>query len=249
MRKLWFIVSIILLLRGMAPAQITVACAANMQFAMDEIKTAFEKTGAEVKTIYGSSGKLVTQIRSGAPFDIFVSADMDFPETLFVYKLAIEKPRVYAFGKVVLWTLRNDLDPAKGPALLTDQSIKAIALADPKKAPYGREAVKAMKKMGIYDQVAPRLVYADHIMQAAQFISTRAVDIGFCAKSIVMSDQMKNVGTWAEIDSSLYDRIAQGAVVLRYGDDNNPTLSAAFYKFLFGKESRAIMAKYGYILP
>jgi molybdate transport system substrate-binding protein len=248
MLKLMRISSIVLLLISLTPAQITVACAANLQFAMEEIKASFEKTGIQVKTIYGASGMLASQIRNGAPYDLFVSADMSFPESLFVWKYAIERPKIYVFGKLVLWSAKG-LQPDSLLRILKEQTIQKIAIPDPKSAPYGKEAVKALKRAKLYDQVQPKLVYGENISQAAQYISLGHVDIGFNAKAIVCAGPMKNVGKWVEVDSSLYDPIAQGVVALRYGLDNNPGLVKRFYNFLFSNESHAIFLKYGYILP
>jgi molybdate transport system substrate-binding protein len=229
-------------------SQVTVACASNMQPAMEEIKTAFEKTGERMKPVYGSSGKFTSQIKNGAPFDVFVSADMDYPESLYVWKYAVDKPKVYAYGKLVLWSLKPGL-VEKGTAGLSDAGIKKITVADPRLAPYGRESVRALKNAGVYDAVSSRIVYGENISQAAQYIVTGAADIGFTAKSIVLSPQMKDKGTWADVDSTLYSVIAQGVVVCRYGQDNNPESSQKFMSFLFCTEAREIMRQFGYSLP
>ena len=240
---------LILLLSAPGFAQITAAVAANVQYAMEEIKTEFRKsTGIEVKTIYGASGKLTTQIKSGAPFDLFISADMDFPDSLHRWGYASEKPRPYAYGKLVLWTLR-DLDLDKGIAVLMDSGVSKVALADPKRAPYGKEAVKALQRSGLYDKVLPKVVYGENISQVSQYILTGNVEIGFNAKSVVLADEVRGKGKWKEVDSTLYDRIAQGAVVCKYGRDNNPGLSSRFFAFLYSEAARNIFSRYGYILP
>jgi molybdate transport system substrate-binding protein len=232
-----------------AAAQITAAVAANAQPAMEEMRVDFKKaTGADVKAVYGSSGKLTTQIKNGAPFDIFISADMEFPDSLAKWGYAAGKPRPYAYGKLVLWTTRA-IDPALGPAALSGPGIGKIALADPLRAPYGRESVKALKKAGVYDAVKDKFVYGESIGQVNQYILLGAVDIGFTAKSVVVAADMQGKGKWAEVDSSLYDPIAQGAVVCKYGSENNPTLSAKFLEYLYSPPARAIFAKYGYKLP
>ncbi len=239
------------LLAGFASADnsITVAVAANAQYAMEEIKAAFKKeTGIEVKTVYGASGKFATQIRSGAPFDVFVSADMDFPDSVYAWGQAAEKPKPYARGKLVLWTLKN-LDLGKGLSVLNDSSIAHIAVADPKKAPYGREAVNALKKSGMYASDSSRLVYGESISQVTQYIVTQNVDIGFDAKSVVLAGEVKGKGKWVEVDSTLYHPIEQGAVVCKYGKDNNPKLAEGFLNFLYSDSARAILVRYGYALP
>jgi molybdate transport system substrate-binding protein len=231
------------------PAQITVAVAANVQFAMEELKADFKKsTGIEVKTIYGASGKFVSQIRSGAPMDVFVSADMDFPDSLQKWGYASGKTKPYAYGKLVLWTLK-DLDLEKGMQVLDDPGIAKIAIADPIRAPYGREAVKALQRSGLMEKASPRLVYGDNISQVNQYIVTGNAGIGITAKSVVLAPEMAGKGRWKEIDSALYDPIAQGAVVCKYGLENNPALSARFLAYLYSDPARRIFSKYGYALP
>jgi molybdate transport system substrate-binding protein len=230
-------------------AQLTAAVAANVQYAMEELKTDYKKSaGIEVKTVYGSSGKLAAQIKNGAPFDVFISADMDFPDSLAKWGYASAKPKPYAYGKLVLWTTR-DLDPAKGLSLLAEAGVEKIALADPQRAPYGREAVKALKKSGSYEQVKQKLVFGESISQVNQYVLLGTVDIGFTAKSVVVAADMRGKGKWAEVDTTAYDPIAQGAVVCKYGTENNPGLSAKFLEYLYSAPARTILAKYGYVLP
>jgi molybdate transport system substrate-binding protein len=229
--------------------QITAAVAANVQFAMEELRADFKQsTGIEVKAAYGASGKFTTQIRNGAPFDVFVSADMDFPDSLYKWGYAGEKPRPYAYGKLVLWTLK-DFDLEKGLAVLRDSGLAKIAIADPKRAPYGREAMKALTKAGLREALLPKVVYGENISQVTQYILTQNVDIGFDAKSVVLAGEAAGKGIWKEVDSTLYDKIAQGAVVCKYGKENNPQLSQRFYAYLYSEPARAIFAKYGYALP
>jgi molybdate transport system substrate-binding protein len=240
---------LVFLSADLSQAQITVACAANVQFAMEEITTAFEKaTGIRVKPVYGASGKLATQIKNGAPFDVFVSADMSYPESLFVWKFAVGRPVVYAYGKLVLWSAKG-FEPDPSLKILKDPTINKIVLPDPKTAPYGKEAVKALKRAGLYNVMQSKLVFGENISQAAMYIQLGHADIGFNAKSMVSAGPMKGVGKWVDVDCALYNPIAQGAVKLRYGVDNNPELSKKFYAFLFGRESRTLFLNYGYILP
>ena len=238
-----------LLAMGTTEAGITAAVAANVQYAMEELKTDFGKaSGIEVKTIYGSSGKLTAQIRNGAPFDVFISADMEYPDSLFAWGHAAEKPRPYAYGKLVLWTMKP-LDLDKGLGLLADPGVGKIAVADPKRAPYGREALKAMRKSGAFGQVEAKLVFGESISQVNQYILLGSVDVGFTAKSIVLATGNQGKGHWKEVDSAAYDPIAQGAVVCRYGKENHPGPSARFLDYLYSAPARAILARYGYELP
>jgi molybdate transport system substrate-binding protein len=196
----------------------------------------------------GASGKFATQIRNGAPFDVFISADMDFPDSLYKWGFARDKPIPYAYGKLVLWTLK-DLDLDKGLALLMDSGVSKAALADPKRAPYGREAVKALKKSGLYERVLPKLVYGENISQVSQYVLTGNADVGFNAKSVVMANEVKGKGKWKEVDSTLYDRIAQGAIVSKYGQENHSEASSRFLAFLHSDLARNILFMYGYALP
>lgn len=241
--------SLMPLLAGAANAQITVAAAANVQYAMEEISSGFKKaTGIDVKAVYGSSGKLTTQIRNGAPFDLLVSADMDHPDTLVKWGYATGKPRPYAYGKLVLWTVKK-LDLEKGLAVLADTGVGKIAVADPKRAPYGRESIKALKHTGIHDAVAARLVFGESIAQVNQYVLLGTVDIGLTAKSIVLAPDLAGKGVWKEVDSAAYSPIAQGAVVCKYGTEHNPGQSARFLDYLYSPPARSILSKYGYVLP
>jgi len=240
---------LVVLLTTMAFSQITVACAANVQFAMEEIKAAYEKTNGNISVVYGASGNLTTQIKNGAPFDIFVSADTDFPDSLFAAHAAVTKPKIYAYGKLILWTMNDALLMDGRLEFLKNNSITTIAIPDPKRAPYGRETIKALTKSGVLAAVKSRLVYGESISQAANYVLSKAALVGFNAKSIVLAPKMKGKGKWVEVDSMLYDKIEQAAVILRYGKDNNPTVSNKFYVYLYGQQARAIFIKYGYILP
>ena len=159
---------------------LTVAAAANLQVLMDELVTTFEKeSGASVDVVIGSSGGLTAQIENGAPFDVFMSADMSYPQALFKKGLAAEEPKVYVYGLLVFWTSKSlDLSRPLGD-VLGDPLLKKIAVANPKTAPYGRQAVNVLKSLDIYLRVRPKLVYGENISQANQFILSGAADGGF----------------------------------------------------------------------
>lgn len=239
----------LLLAASGAFSQITVAAAANVKPAMEEIKASYEKaTGSIVKVVYGASGKFAAQIRSGAPFDVFVAADATFPDSVVAWKLAEGKPVVYALGTVVLWTSIPDLDPAKGPSILRDPRVKKIAVADPKVAPYGREAMKALEASGFASELKPKIVWGENLSQATQYAVTGAVEAAFSGKSFAL-ELFPGKGRWADVDSSLVAPIPQAAVVLKYGKDNNPKVSLGFLAYLSGPAARAIWKKHGYKLP
>jgi molybdate transport system substrate-binding protein len=229
--------------------ELTVAVAANVQYPFEELESIFEKeTGITVEPVIGSSGKLTVQIENGAPFDIFMSADMDYPDALHEKGLTSNDPAVYGYGRLVIWTM-NDLDLSKGINVLTDTSVRKIAVASPKTAPYGRQAVNALKFYGVYDEVLDKLVYGESIAQVNQFISTRAADLGITAISVVLAPNMKDKGKWIEIDKKSYEPIAQGVVILKYAQKHNPEAARKFYEFLFSDEAKMVFRKYGYKLP
>ena len=250
MKKITLIVLTFLLVMPLAAfaSEITVAGAANVQFTLDDLKAEFTKeTGIGVKTIIGSSGKLTAQIENGAPFDVFLSADMKYPTKVYKDGYSSNAPKVYADGVLVLWTMK-DLDLSKGINVLNDTGVGKIAIANPELAPYGREAVNALKFYKLYEPLQKELVLGESISQANQFISTGAADIGFTAASVVLALNMKTQGKWAELDPKSYEPIAQGVIVLRYGDQNHSKEAHEFYDFIFSNAAKEIFKKYGYHL-
>jgi molybdate transport system substrate-binding protein len=233
------------------PAQadsLTVAVAANVKYAFDDLAAAFTKeSGIEVKSVSASSGKIVSQVRSGAPFDVFMSADMEFPEGLYKDGYASAAPKTYAYGALVLWT-RKPID-LKGLATLTDPTVTKVAIANPKVAPYGREAIRALEFYKLRGAVEPKLVYGESISQVSQYVDIGAADVGITAKSIVVAPETAGRGKWVDVPAESYDPIAQGAVILKHGTESNAEVSRRFFAFLFSPSARAIFQKYGYTLP
>ena len=228
---------------------LTVAVAANVQYTFEELKAVFEKeTGITVKSVIGSSGKFTSQIENGAPFDVFLSADMDYPKTLQKEGLTHNAPKIYAYGTLVLWTM-NDVDLSQGIKVLGDAGVKKIAIASPQTAPYGRQAVNAFKYYDLYPVVNKKLVYGESIAQTNQFITTGTADAGITAKSIVLAPNMKDQGKWIEIDRQAYEPIAQGVVILQHAQNENREDANKFFEFLFSSEAGEILKKYGYVLP
>lgn len=230
-------------------APLTVAVAANVKYAFDELAVEFKKdTGIEVQGIFSSSGKIITQVKNGAPFDVFISADTEFPDALYKEGLAVTKPKVYAYGVLVLWTTK-DLDLSKGLPLLTDSKVQKIAIANPRTAPYGRAAIQVLENIKLNTTLETRLVYGESITQATQFVDSGAADIGFIAKSIVLAPGMAGKGKWVEVQKSSYEPIAQAVVVLKHGAETQSESAHKFVDFLFTPRARSIFAKYGYGLP
>ena len=221
---------------------LTIAAAANVQFAMEELTGLYiQKTGERCDVIPSSSGKLTAQIKEGAPYDLFISADMKYPEELYRSGLTTGPPKAYAFGKLVLWTMMESLQPT--PALLTDNRVKHIALANPKTAPYGEAAIAALQFLHLYELAQPKLVFGESISQVNQFVISKTAEVGFTAKSVVLSPKMKGQGQWSEVPQEAYPPIAQGVVVLKNGQLEK---AEAFYSFLFSAEGKAVLEKYGY---
>jgi len=228
--------------------EITVASAANVQFVLDDLKAEFTKeSGVGVKTVIGSSGELTSQIENGAPFDVFLSADMKYPAQLYKDGLSSQVPKVYAYGVLVIWTMKN-LDLSKGISFLSDGGVGKIAIANPELAPYGREAVNSLNFYKLYDQLQKKFVFGESISQTNQFITTGAADLGFTAKSIVVAPNMKDKGKWIEVDPRSYKPIAQGVIVLKYEQQNHSKEALGFYNFLFSAPAQEILKKYGYHL-
>lgn len=232
-----------------AAEALTVAVASNVKYAFDDLALAFtQESGIQIKPVFSSSGKLTAQIKSGAPYDVFLSADMDYPAILFKDGQATSPPKVYANGALVLWTAK-DVDLSKGVAGLADSSFKKIAIASPKLAPYGREAIKALDFYKVRAVVEPKLVYGESISQVNQYIDTKSVEVGFTAKSVVLSPELQGKGKWVEVPNESYAPIAQGLVILRHGSENNGEAARKFYGFMFSSIAQAILTKYGYKLP
>lgn len=231
------------------PQKVTVAVAANMQYAIKNLKETFEKqTGISVDVIIGSSGKLTQQIEQGAPFDVFVSADTKYADELYNKKFAAAAPKIYAEGLLVLWTARNDINLSSNLQLLATDQIKKIAIANPKTAPYGVAAEEALKYYKLYDQVEGKLAFGESISQTNQFILTQSADVGFTAKSVVVSDEMKGKGKWVAVDTKAYTPISQAAALLQHGEDNNKEAAEKFFKFLYSRSAKEIYKKFGYIV-
>ncbi len=228
---------------------LTVAVAANVKYAFDELAVEFKKeSGIDVQGVFGSAGKITAQVKNGAPFDAFLSADTEFPDALFKEGLATSASKVYAYGVLVLWT-KKELDLSKGVAIVNDPAVQKVAIANPKLAPYGRAAVKALESAGLSKAVEAKLVYGESITQTAQFVDSGAADIGFVAKSLVVAPETAGKGKWVEVPKTSYDAIAQGVVVLKHGAETQPEAAKKFVDFLFTAKARAIFEKYGYILP
>jgi len=230
-------------------AEVTVAAAADLNFAIKEIIGGFEKaTGHHVKLSLGSSGNFYAQILNGAPFEVFLSADASYPKQL--ESAAQAEPGsvfVYAIGKIVFWVPKQsavDIQTLGWKALM-HPAIKKISIANPEHAPYGKAAVAAMQRAGIYDAVKSKLVLGENISQAAQFVQSGAADIGIIALSLALSDPMRDAGTYWEIPADMYPKIEQAAALVKGAGP----AAHAFLEWLKRPDTRAILSRHGFGLP
>jgi molybdate transport system substrate-binding protein len=231
-------------------AELVVAAAADLSTALQEIGDAYEKkTGVKVKLSFGASGALTQQIQNGAPFDLFFSADMDYPRQLIAAGAA-DGPSLYqyAVGKLVLWVPADSpLDLDQGMKVLLDPSVKKIAVANPQHAPYGRAAVAALKKAGVYDHVADRLVLGENVSQAAQFVESGNAQAGLVALAHAVAPAMRGKGKYWEVPLDLYPPLAQGVIVLSHSQHKKE--AAQFLDYIKTKEVAEQLRNYGFTLP
>jgi molybdate transport system substrate-binding protein len=224
-----------------------VAAASDLQFAMPALASQFEKdAGAGVNVTFGSSGNFFTQIQNGAPFDVFLSADVNYPRQLEAAGLAERgSVVVYARGRIVLWA-RNDraLDLTRGLTVLGDAGVARVAIANPAHAPYGRAAVAAMEHAGVYAGVRGKLVLGENISQAAQFAQSGNADAAIVALSLALAPAMKEAGHYVDIPAGSYPPIEQGATVLRASGQK--ALASRFVAFLSQPKAVAILESFGF---
>lgn len=231
-----------------AGQKITVAAAADLKFAMDEIILAFQRAnpGDQVDVVYGSSGKFRTQIEQGAPYDLFFSADIAYPRALETAGFAATQTRPYALGRLVLWSPALDAGGMK-LADLTAPGNTRIAIANPRHAPYGKRAEEALRAAGVWEQVAGKLVMGENIAQTAQFVQTGNAQIGLIALSLALSPELAGKGRYALVPDSLHLPLEQGFIVTRRAAGNG--LAHRFAEHMGKPEARAVMVRYGFVLP
>jgi molybdate transport system substrate-binding protein len=251
------ILALMILCSSIFAGEITVAAAANVTYALNKLVKEFNKTNPDTKVqiILGSSGKLVSQIENGAPFDIFMSADMKFPQALFDKKITKTTPVIYAQGALAMLSAK-ELDYSRGINIVNDSSISKIAIANPKTAPYGAAAVEAIKNAKITG-IENKFVFAESISQAVTYATT-AADIGFVAKSSLYEDSMsgyKENKHWITVDPKLYSAIEQGIVIIDHSnnlvglinDNKKEEEIKTFYDFILSDRAKKIFTDYGYI--
>jgi molybdate transport system substrate-binding protein len=227
--------------------EITVAAAADLQFAMQDVAARFQQeTGKTVKLIYGSSGNFLQQIQNGAPFDMFFSANLDYPKKLEAAGL-IEPGSYYQYakGKIVIWVPKESkLDLSSGIRALLDPSIKKIAVANPQHAPYGQAAVAAMQKEDVYEKVKDKVVLGENISQTASFVVSGSADVGIVALSLALSPNMKDKGRYAEIPGDEYPPIEQACVII--SSSVNKETARRFLAFVKTAAIADVLRSYGF---
>jgi molybdate transport system substrate-binding protein len=249
----------IALLSGCAPSPSTtstrvvrIAAAADLKFALEEACAEFERVhpSIQIEVSYGSSGNWFAQLSNRAPFDLFLSADMEYPHRLVEQNLAErESEFVYAVGHLVAWVPKDSpLDLEKlGIQAVIDPAVRKVAIANPKHAPYGRAAEAALKKFGVHDQVKDRLVLGENVAQTAQFIETGSADIGLIALSLALAPTMCEKGRYWEVPLDAYPKLEQGGVILSWAQDQEA--AAAVRSFLTSADGKAVLKRYGFFLP
>lgn len=240
---------LLLLCSSVFAGQINVAVAANVSYAMDKLIAEFNKTNPDTKiqVTLGSSGKLVAQIKNGAPYNIFMAANMGFPQSLYDDQIAITKPVVYAQGALAMISSK-ELDFSKGIDIIKESSIEKIAIANPKTAPYGAATMEAIKNAGLEEVTKGKFVYAESASSTVNYATT-AADIGFIPKSSLFDEnlaQYKENKNWISVDTKLYKAIEQGIVIINNAKDNMEV--KAFYDFILSAKAKKIFIDYGYIV-
>ncbi|GAB4088792.1 molybdate ABC transporter substrate-binding protein [Hydrogenophaga soli] len=249
--RFWLACALLLSSLAAHADKITVAAAADLKFAMDDIVAAFKKANPadQVDVVYGSSGKFHTQIQQGAPYDLFFSADIGFVRELAKAGLAASEVKPYAVGRLVLWSA--SLDASKMTlASLADPKITRIAIANPKHAPYGKRAEEALRAAGLWAQVEPKLVYGENIAHTAQFVQTGNAQVGLIALALAVNPELAQKGGYALVPDHLHQPLEQGFIVIqRANPAGGSALAQRFATHMGSPAARAVMTQYGFVLP
>ena len=235
---------------AVASQPLSIAAAANLTQVIGALDAGFAaaRPDVAVTVALGSSGGFVAQISNGAPYDVFLSADMGFPEALVASGHADGASLTpFAVGRLVLWTTKPGVDVSGVRAAVQSPAVRALAIANTRTAPYGRAAMQALESLGLWAEAQPKLVTAEDISQTAQFVETGNADAGFVALSAVLSPKLAGKGRWVEVPASLYKPIVQGAIITAHGATN--PASAAYIAFLHGDAARRALEAAGYGIP
>jgi molybdate transport system substrate-binding protein len=235
-----------------SPATLSIAAAANLVYALDALNAEFKRGAPDVavNTTIGASGGLFAQIKNGAPFDVFLSADTDYPQQVVAAGLGdVATLRTFATGRLVLWTTRPNLPVNDMAALIGDARVTKLAMAQPKTAPYGRATQAALEKIGVWAEARRKLVIGENITQTAQFVETGNADAGFVALSLVRSPKLASRGRWSEVPPALYAAVSlDHAAVLTTRGATNPA-ARHYLEFLASEPAKKILREFGYGVP
>ncbi|WP_158799513.1 molybdate ABC transporter substrate-binding protein [Pedobacter sp. L105] len=248
LKKISLSVIILLTVLSSMAQPVRVAVAANAQFVLQKLASDFKKkTGITVEVISGASGKLAAQIKQGAPYDIFLSADMNFAQDVFNDGLALNQPKVYALGSLVVCSTTG-ADLKNWKSSITNHVPGKIAIGNPEVAPYGKAAKEALNHYGLYQAASDRLVFAESISQVNTYVLKGVVNIGFTTASLVY--ELNPIGSfkWEKVDPAAYAPIEQGAVLLKYAKNKNFVNNKKFFDYLFSTDAKAIFRQFGYII-
>jgi molybdate transport system substrate-binding protein len=236
-------------LRAEGPREVRVAAAADLQFALDEVFSAAAVPGVRPVVTYGSSGSFFAQIENGAPFDLYLSADAEYPRRLAEKGLADGEVFLYAVGRIALWVPNGSkLDVAAlGVRALLDPAVRKVAIANPRHAPYGRAAEAALRSLGAWEAVSAKIVLGENVAQAAQFVESGAADAGIVALSLARSPRLRSAGRHVELPLGSYPRMDQGGIVLKGARD--PGAARALRAALVGPQGREVLREHGFFLP
>lgn len=230
------------------PQSLTIAAASDLAYCMDELNAEFQRQhpDADLKTTTGASGNFFAQIKAGAPFDVFLSADIAYPRELIKAGLAEEASLLrYATGHLALWTAREGVDLSAGLQALASSTIRRIAIANPDTAPYGRAARAALQSAGMWNAVQDRLVFGENIAQTAQFVQSGNADIGLVSLSLLKAPKMAGIGHHVAVPEALHPPLEQAGVITHLGRDN--PLASAYLRFLASPAARAVFDRYGFV--
>jgi molybdate transport system substrate-binding protein len=232
------------------PPTLSIAAAANLTYALGGLNAEFKKVAPDVAITVatGASGSLVAQIENGAPYDIFLGADLDFPRALIKAGQAdASTMTTFAVGRLVLWTTKEGIDVSDMAAAVRSPMVHKLAMANADTAPYGRAARQALMKHGAWNDAKPKIVVGENISQTGQFVETGNADAGFVAMSLVVSPKLAGRGRWTEVPATLYDSLEQAAVVTSHGASN--PAAAQYLTFLRSPAARRVLRQFGYGMP
>ena len=239
---------ILLLSLNLYSNSITIFAASDLQFALKELKKEFLKShpNDKIDLIFGSSGKGRVQIQNKAPYDIYFSANMDYVTMLYKSGDIVTKPKLYAIGRLVIWSKNNNFIAKEGFDNFKEKWVKKITIANPSHAPYGEKAKEALESLNLYESLKKKIVFGENISQSANYIAIESVDIGIIALSLVLAPDIKNskYNNYYLIDEKLHKPLYQGYGITKYGSNNS--LAKEFYRYLDTKEAKDILNKFGF---